>query len=100
MSSARKRQRAQKHKFEVDALRSKLALSEHHYSMLKTLSEVIAKRCQDAEANAKRYRWLLNHHSSKKDDGTAQIAFTCDFENYNNPDASLDAEIAKEPVPT
>ena len=42
-------------------------------------------------ADAERYRWLEEHCTSENDNGDKCLVFWCDFENYNDVDAAIDA---------
>ena len=41
--------------------------------------------------DAARYQWLKEHRRTETYDGDLGLEFTCDFENYNNIDAAIDA---------
>jgi len=45
VSAARKRSNTGKHAAEVDLLRQKLTLVQHHYSVMKCMAEALARKC-------------------------------------------------------
>ena len=49
------------------------------------------------QADAARYQWLKKHRQSESYDGDIGIDFTCDFDNFNNIDASIDAAMKVKP---
>ena len=51
-------------------------------------------------ADAERYRWLEEHCTSENDNGDKCLVFWCDFENYNDVDAAIDAARAALKEPT
>jgi len=55
--------------------------------------EVIALRAErDAlRMDAERYRWLRAHEVFENENGELSIMFHCNFENFNNVDAAIDA---------
>lgn len=53
MSFPRKRAAIHKAYNEIDSLRQKLMLLEHHYSILKVIATTIAIRLEDEEAKAR-----------------------------------------------
>ena len=50
--------------------------------------------------DAERYRWLEEHCTSENDNGDKCLVFWCDFENYNDVDAAIDAARAALKEPT
>ena len=52
----------------------------------------LRRQLAEAEQDARRYRHLVEKHSTEVDDyGTLGITFRCDFEHYNDIDAAIDA---------
>lgn len=46
---------------------------------------------QRLRTEAARYRWLRDNRVYEDDDGTQFIEYSCDFENWNDIDAAIDA---------
>jgi len=66
---------------------------------LVELANLIAAQSanRDAQADAARYQWLKKHRQSESYAGDIGIDFTCDFDNFNNIDASIDAAMKVKP---
>ena len=50
---------------------------------------------RELHSDAARYRWLLANRVSENDEGEKCIYFWCDFDNYNDVDAAIDAAMAE-----
>lgn len=59
-------------------------------SLAAKLAEAKAE-CATLRADAERWRYVREACVQEDDDGTLSIIFVCDFENYNDVDASVDA---------
>ena len=47
--------------------------------------------------DAARYRWLKAHSVSENDTGQKCMVYWCDFDHYNDVDASIDAAMKEAP---
>ena len=63
-----------------------------HYECAIRERDDLRRQLAEAEQDARRYRHLVEKHSTEVDDyGTLGITFRCDFEHYNDSDAAIDA---------
>ena len=67
---------------------------EHQQLCIRDLNGILNEKRAEIErlrADAERYRWLEEHCTSENDNGDKCLVFWCDFENYNDVDAAIDA---------
>ncbi len=67
---------------------------KHQQLCIRDLNGILNEKRAEIErlrADAERYRWLEEHCTSENDNGDKCLVFWCDFENYNDVDAAIDA---------
>jgi hypothetical protein len=56
-----------------------------------TIFPEVGRSVAELERDAARYRYLLANSICESDDGTKSIQYRCDFDNWDNVSASIDA---------
>lgn len=82
---------------ERDALKAELLQEAEDHRQCNQDARAFMKQCDALKADAERYRWLVKKCVKEVTDyGDLGIIFRCDFENYDDVDAAIDAAMRQE----
>lgn len=59
-----------------------------------------AEAIRELQVDAARYRWLRDNCVDERYDGEKRVRFNCDFDNWDNVDAAIDAAMKGSPNAT